>query len=194
MARHSRQLNGWIRDPYIILGPDDTYYLTGTTPLPGDPREESDPYNTGLGQGSIVGWKAQIWRSRNLIDWEKIKAPYSLEDGIWFDDKPKSFEKTDIGQWRLWAPELHWLGDRWALVHTSPSPVKGANLSLTKGVEVKRSWSNPMGNKIKRRHDPSLFEDDDGTWWMVWGATKIAPLNADFSDFAGKAVDIGPSG
>src|ERR1044072_6523657 len=30
---------GWIRDPFIKLGPDDFYYLTGTTPNPGDPRE-----------------------------------------------------------------------------------------------------------------------------------------------------------
>ena len=40
---------GWIRDPYITLGPDDYYYLTGTQPNPNDPREAEDPYNIGLG-------------------------------------------------------------------------------------------------------------------------------------------------
>ena len=58
LESHDRALfvqNDWIRDPYIVLGPDDYYYLTGTTPLPGDPREQSDPYNTGLGSTSIVG-------------------------------------------------------------------------------------------------------------------------------------------
>ena len=51
-----------------------------------------------------------------------------------------------------------------------------------------------MGSKIGKRHDPSLFKDDDGTWWMIWGATQIAPLNSDFSDFTAAPVAIGPSG
>src|ERR1700752_3737545 len=46
---------GWIRDPYITLGPDDCYYLTGTQPNENDPREALDPYNIGLGKASIVG-------------------------------------------------------------------------------------------------------------------------------------------
>ncbi len=92
------------------------------------------------------------------------------------------------------GPELHWLGERWALVHTSPGPVKGANLSLTTGAEVKGPWSNPMGATIGRKHDPSLFKDDDGSWWMIWGATSIARLKADFSSFASKPVKISPGG
>src|SRR5262245_33253851 len=51
---------GWIRDPYITLGPDDLYYLTGTTPNPGDPREQSEPYNIGLGKESVVGSTVQV--------------------------------------------------------------------------------------------------------------------------------------
>jgi len=197
LAAHDRALfvlNGWIRDPYIVLGPDDYYYLTGTTPLPGDPREQSEPYNTGLGEGSIVGWKANVWRSRDLIEWENLNAPFSLKDGIWFKTRREAFDATPQDQWRLWAPELHWLGNRWALVHTSPSPVRGANLSLTQGFNLERPWSNPMGEEIQRRHDPSLFKDDDGTWWLIWGATSIAPLKPDFSGFAGRPVRIGPSG
>ena len=197
LASHDRALfvlNGWIRDPYIVRGSDDYYYLTGTTPLAGDAREKSEPYNTGLGDGSVVGWTAKVWRSRDLIEWENLNAPFSLKDGIWFHDQPEAFASMDIGQWRLWAPELHWLGNRWALVHTSPGPVKGANLSLTKGMKVAPPWSNPMGTSIKRRHDPSLFKDDDGIWWMIWGATSIAPLKSDFSGFTDEPNKIGPSG
>jgi arylsulfatase len=52
-----------------------------------------------------------------------------------------------------------------------------------------------MGVRIGRRHDPSLFRDDDpeGTWWLIWGATEIAPLKPDFSDLAAAPVRIGPS-
>ncbi len=197
LKAHDRALfvkRGWIRDPYIAIGPEGNYYLTGTTPLPDDPRQTTDPYNTGLGPLSIVGWKMQVWRSKDLIEWESLGTPFSLKDGIWFREKPDAFKSVPESQWRLWAPELHWVGDRWALVHTSPSPVAGANLSLTKGAEVAGPWENPMGATIQRRHDPSLFHDDDGTWWMVWGATSIAPLKPDFSGFAAQPANIGPSG
>src|SRR5262245_48674302 len=75
LKSHDRALyikQGWIRDPYVKLGPDDFYYLTGTTPNPGDPREQSDPYNIGLGPQSIVGSAVQVWRSRDLIDWQSF--------------------------------------------------------------------------------------------------------------------------
>ncbi|MEM9585664.1 MAG: sulfatase-like hydrolase/transferase [Planctomycetota bacterium] len=186
--------SNWIRDPYIAKGGDGMWYLTGTTPNRGDPREISDPFNTGLGPESIVGWQARVWISNDLLQWRPVGAPFSLRDGVWPQAKPKPFADTPEKNWRLWAPELHWVGNRWALVHTSPSPVKGANLSLTRGKQLAGPWSNPLGTKVGRRHDPSLFQDDDETWWLIWGATSIAPLKADFSDLAGPAVKIGPSG
>lgn len=198
-ASHDRALfvkEGWIRDPYLITGPDGWMYLTGTTPLSGDPREKTDPYNTGLGDESIVGWKANVWRSRDFATWESLDGPFSLKDGIWHETDPEAFARVPQKHWFLWAPELHWIEtmQKWALVHTSPGPVAGANLSLSSGPEVKGPWTNPMGVAIQKRHDPSLFRDDDGTWWMVWGATKIAPLLPDFSGFAGKEIEISPGG
>lgn len=197
LKRHDRALHvkdGWMRDPYIILAPDDHFYLTGTTFLPDDPREATDPHNLGLGKQSWVGWKMRLWRSRDLIHWEYLGAPFTLKDGIWFKEQPQRFAKVDEPQWRLWAPELHFVNGRWALVHTSPSPVAGANLALTRGPEVKGPWEHPMGAKIARRHDPSLFQDDDDQWWLIWGATRIAPLKPDFTDFTAAPVTIGPSG
>ena len=197
LQRHDRAVfvkSGWIRDPYIVPGPDDWFYLTGTTPLPDEPREKTEPYNTGLGPNAIVGWKMRLWRSKNLVDWESLGEPYSLKDGIWWTARPEAFARAPESRWRLWAPEIHWTGDRWALVHTSPFPVNGANLSLSAGKDVAGPWTNPMGVAIDRRHDPALFKDDDGRWWMIWGATTIAPLKKDFSGFESSPVDIGPSG
>jgi arylsulfatase len=60
LKSHDRALYikaGWIRDPYITLGPDDYYYLTGTQPREGNPREANNPYNIGLGdQGQRALW------------------------------------------------------------------------------------------------------------------------------------------
>ena len=197
LASHSRAVHvkdGWIRDPYIVKGSDGWFYLTGTTQLPSQQQTREAKYNTGLGDGSLVGWTAQVWRTKDFVAWESLGEPYSLKDGVWFTARPKRFEEIPAEQWRLWAPELHEVDGRWALVHTSPSPVNGANLSLSAGPAVKGPWSNPMGVKIGRRHDPSLFKDDDGTWWLIWGATQIAPLKPDFSDLAAEPTTIGPSG
>jgi len=147
-----------------------------------------------LGDESIVGWKARIWRSKDLIDWEPLGEPFSLKDGIWFQKKPLLFKKVEQSQWRLWAPEVHWLGDRWALVHTSPSPVQGANLALSAGTEIKGPWSHPMGVALGKKHDPSLFKDNDGIWYLLWGNTTLAPLKEDFSGFTAKPVRIDPAG
>ena len=176
-ALHIKQ--DWIRDPFITLGPDDFYYLTGTTPNPGDPREQSNPYNTGLTQTSIVGSVVQVWRSKDLIDWEYLGAPFTMQDS-WHE------QPGDL----VWAPELHWLGDRWALVHC---PAAKANLALSAGPELKGPWTKPMGAKLGAKHDPSLFKDGE-TWWMLWQNTLIAPLNKDFTDFTAPPVRIDPAG
>lgn len=182
LASHDRALyikEGWIRDPYIILGPDDFYYLTGTTPNPGDPREKSDPYNIGLGDNSIVGNVARVWRSKDLVEWEDLGTPFTLKDTVRV--RPGNF---------VWAPELHWMGDRWALVHC---PAASANFSLTEGAELKGPWTHPMQRRLGQKHDPSLFKDGD-QWWMLWENTSIAPLSKDLSRFTAEPVRIDPAG
>ncbi|WP_265594363.1 family 43 glycosylhydrolase [Haloferula sp. BvORR071] len=184
LASHDRALfikTGWIRDPYITVGPDKLYYLTGTTPDPSDPREQSDPYNVGLGSNSIVGGTVQVWRSKDLIDWQSLGTPFTVkQDSI----------RKEPGK-LVWAPEIHWLGDRWALVHC---PAAKSNLAFTSGTELKGPWTHPMkGPKLGNKHDPSLFQDGE-TWYMLWENTMIAPLAKDFSSFTAEPVRIDPSG
>lgn len=174
--------SGWIRDPYITVGPDHRYYLTGTTPNPGDPREQSDPCNTGLGEGSIVGSAVRVWRSKNLIDWDYLGEPFILE---------RDSDRRNPGK-LVWAPQIHWLGNRWALVHC---PQETANFAISAGPELKGPWSHPLGERLgEDKHDPSLFRDDDGTWWFIWKNTFIAPLSKDFSRFTAQPVYLHPAG
>lgn len=198
LQSHDRALHlktGWIRDPYIILGPDGWYYLTGTTPNPGDPREAADPYNTGLGEGSIVGYHVQIWRSRDLITWSYLGAPFSLLDGYWVTREPQAFATEERTRWHLWAPEIHFLNGRWHLVHTSPGPVRrGSNLAVSGVDAVEPPYSFPLGDLSRGRHDPSLFQDDDGTIHLLWGNTMVVPLTMDLTGFATEPVRIDPSG
>lgn len=183
----------WIRDPYIVLGHDDYYYLTGTTPAPNDPREQSDPYNIGLGKESIVGNSVQLWRSKDLIDWEYLGTPFTLDDayrkqkGLGSSEADWGAADKDV----LWAPEIHWVGDRWALTHC---PQGFSSLAFSEGKEVAGPWSHPMGEAFDGKHDPSLFQDDDGTWYALWKNTFIARLKSDFSGFDSEPVYIPPAG
>jgi len=198
LASHDRALyikSGWIRDPYIVLAPDGYYYLTGTTPNPHDPREAADPYNTGLGSESIVGYHMQLWRSNDLIDWEYLGTPFSLLDGYWAKKEPSAFEGDDRTHWHLWAPEVHFFRGKWHIVHTTPAPVRrGSNLAVTQGGRIQGPYQFPLGDLSRGRHDPSLYEDTDGTIYLLWQNTMIAPLKDDLTGLAAEPVRIDPAG
>lgn len=192
---------GWIRDPYIYLADDGFYYLTGTTPKQGDPREATEPYNTGLdaqnielfGKPSIVGPDINLWKSKNLFDWQYVGAPFSLEKGYWVEKHSQKFKEIPEKDWRLWAPEVYKIDGKWVMVHTSPAPVQGgANLALTEGENITGPFTFPMKEDIRRKHDPSLF-NDDGQWYLLWGNTSIAPLKPNFSGLAAEPKRIDPS-
>jgi beta-galactosidase len=184
LKSHDRALfikNDWIRDPYITLGPDDFYYLTGTTINEEDPHEETDPYNIGLGEISAVGNTVRVWKSKDLIDWEYLGTPYTLEDS----------SHANPGD-RIWAPEIHWIPgmNRWALVHC---PKPKSVLALSNGPSLKGPWTHPFGRNHQPKHDPSLYKDGE-TWWMLSENTNVQPLASDFSSFTAPPIRIDPSG
>ena len=185
LKSHDRALyikEGWIRDPYITLGPDDFYYLTGTTINENDPREKADPYNIGLGGESAVGDTVRVWKSKDLIDWEYL--------GVIFDLKKDSAHPKPGD--RVWAPEVHWVPEmkQWALVHC---PKQKSNLSLSSGAELRGPWTHPMGAGFGGHHDPSIYKAGD-TWWVLSGNTVVQSVSSDFSKFTGKATRIDPTG
>lgn len=185
LQSHDRALYikaGWIRDPYITLAPDGYFYLTGTQPDTDDPREAVNPYNIGLGNESIVGGEVRVYRSKDLIDWESLGVVFSRKD---FNQGNPNKKNDGV----IWAPEVHWLGDRWALVHC---PKQVASLAISQGPELKGPWSHPMGKNLGQRHDPSLF-NDNGTRYLLWQNTSIAPLNESMTEYTAEPVRIDPS-
>lgn len=174
---------GWIRDPYIVLGPEDTFYLTGTTSNERDPRENSDIFNTGLGKESIVGNSVRVWKSRDLTNWAYIGA-------VWDNSKISPHALSEVNKQYLWAPEMHWDGEEWLMVHC---PQATSELLISEGSDIKGPWSMAPFKEFIGKHDPSLFKDDDGGWYLVWSNAKIARIKDDFSGLATKPVNIGPS-
>lgn len=206
IATHDRAvhvLDTWIRDPYIVIGPDGAYYLTGTQPNRDDPRWPQDRYNAGLDNPinkpgappSIVGSQVRVWRSSDLASWEELPETFTMDQGYWAEVMPENFETIPPEDWRLWAPEVSWHHGKAVIVHTSPSPVRrGANLAVSADAGLAGPFTHPMGELMRGRHDPSLFTDPtDGTVYLLWGNTNIAPLKPDFSGFAEEPVRIDPS-
>ena len=85
-------LDGFMRDPYIILAPDGYYYLTGTT---GGIPEGYDILNVGLKPKLIDPWKMRVWRSKDLVHWENFGSPYTQLDNYWstVEEQPEGDKK-----------------------------------------------------------------------------------------------------
>ncbi|MFT3902185.1 MAG: family 43 glycosylhydrolase [Niabella sp.] len=184
----------WIRDPYITLAPDGFYYLTGTTQTPKTVFSSASKYNVGLGDSSQVGWYVRIWKSPDLVNWQYIGEPFNLADGYWAMKNKEAFERAPTRKWHLWAPELHFINNKWAIIHTTPDPVKqGSNLAVSRTSELKGPFDFPLGDLSKGLHDPSLFQDTDGQVYVIWANTKIARLTSDMTGFADAPQSINPS-
>ncbi len=52
----------------------------------------------------------------------------------------------------------------------------------------------PDGPEPGRLHDPSLFQDDDGSCYLLWENTRIAPLSKDLTHYTAEPVRIDPAG
>ncbi|MCX6926446.1 MAG: family 43 glycosylhydrolase [Verrucomicrobia bacterium] len=151
----------YMRDPSICLGPEDTYYLTGTT----------------AGQNCI-----RIWKSKDLKKWEKLEFAWRYGASPWH--KPY----LDAGH-PLWAPEIHYKKGTFWLTYSMPGWRVGDHFencgsgllrSVTgkaEGPYVDVSPNERLGDEI----DASLFEDDDGTMYFVWHCGKLRKLKPDLT-------------
>ncbi|MCV9389303.1 family 43 glycosylhydrolase [Reichenbachiella ulvae] len=171
-------IDDWMRDPFITLGPDSRYYMTMTQ----QKNEEGDDL-------------MPVYVSDDLWNWEKIGFPYSIRKASNAEEfearlAEKNEERDDPMPMRLWAPEMHWVDDHWVYIHTSNTGL--GNLIQTKGTdlfELKSQW----GSNFRRKHDPFLFQDDDGSKYLVYKCTEIVKLKDDLSGTDGEPVQIGPS-
>lgn len=167
-------MDDWMRDPYIVLAPDGYYYLSATRPRSAFPET---PF-------------IQLYRSRDLVQWEDLGPLWTAEDtpyGKRLLQEAGQQNKPGI----IWAPEMHYVDGKWVIVNLSNAGV--SNLMLTEGKKLQGPFIEPFDPG--RRHDPSLFVDDDGSRWLIYGfyASYIQKLKPDFSGYDGERITIGPS-
>ena len=164
----------WMRDPYIELAPDDYYYLSATR------RNEDFPN----GKAAM-----QFWRSNDLLSWEDLGVRWDAENSVYGKAFLGMGERNGKSP-MIWAPEIHFVKDKWVVVNTSNHGM--ANLMISQGPELKEPFVDPFGANMGRHHDPSIFIDGDQAW-LVEKIAEITPLKKDFSGFDGEPIKIGPS-
>jgi len=159
-----------MRDPSICRGPDNSYYLIGTTG-PNMWRE-----NKGI----------EMWKSPDLKKWEYVGYVWTFKKDAkadWQKGKPNP-DGTRTPK-PLWAPELHYIKGQWYIAacveHLGTLVLKSA----TGRPEGPYTDIKPDGHIVPPGpHDASLFEDDDGQVYFLCFPNQIAKMKLDMSDLA----------
>jgi hypothetical protein len=170
---HWPLMDVYMRDTCVCVGPDGTYYLTGTT---GDCGREG----------------IRVWKSPDLKNWQDLGLVWKPEEKnlTW---QLRNRKKENL---RIWAPELHYLeGNFWLTYCLSypetPQGVSGTGIlkSTTGKVEgpyVDIKTDGPLTPGL----DGSLFQDDDGAVYFLFGGGGIARMKDDMSGLAEKPREV----
>lgn len=182
----------WMRDTYVMTGPDGYYYMTGTTATPGrvfpSGRVHCWDYNDGL----------YMWRSKDLKQWEPMGLIWSFDKDAaeWQRKgapvKPGALspnkDPLDSFYRAVWAPELHYIKSKrkWLMVACMNGGLGSFVLESSSG-KPEGPYRNIAGNAGKAIFpdiDLSLFEDDNGDVYLVGHNHFIAKMKNDLSNLA----------
>ncbi len=150
-----------VRDTCVCLGPDNTYYLIGSTGHP---------------TWWVTNEGIRVWKSKDLKKWE----PLGL---VWSFEKDATWQKAKGASRAIWAPELHYFKNNFWIAYCVNYGGTGILRSTTgkaEGPYVDVKKDGPLTGEI----DASLFADDDGSAYLVYQNGKIARLKDDMSGLA----------
>jgi len=166
MGAVTQLLDVRMRDTSICRTPDGTYYLTGTT------GENIWEANEGI----------QLWRSKDLKNWEALGLVWTIErDGSW---QKQWTEKNGKRRRAVWAPEIHYLKGNFYLAYCITGLGTGLLRSATGKPEGPYVSVNSPDAPLTRGIDASLFEDDDGTVYFLYGSGYLARMKDDLTGLA----------
>jgi xylan 1,4-beta-xylosidase len=148
--------------PHVCVAPDGWYYLTGTV---GDPKEKFE--NDGI----------YLWKSKDLTNWQETGKVFDVSEITW-QSRGEPVYGTHHSKRRMGCrgAELHFLKGNYYLVYSTVYQSLGILKSKTGKAEGPyEDWAKllPWG------YDPSLFEDTDGTVYLIWNGGIIARLTDD---------------
>lgn len=181
-------LNHWMRDAFIMYGPDGHYYLTGTTASPDRKFENGNPhcwdYNDGIylwRSDDMKNWTSlgRIWSfDKDAADWQKKGKPVPAGARSVNNDPLDSLFRA------LWAPELHYVKSRkkWLIIACLNG---GMGSFVLESEKPEGPYKNIAGNANKAifpNIDLSFFEDDNSDCYLVAHNHFIAKMKPDLSD------------
>jgi glycoside hydrolase family 43 len=158
-----------IRDAVVCIGGDGRYYLTGST------GSDIWHFNDGV----------ELWVSENLREWDYMGLVWTFEkDATW--EKAWRFHHKAVRA--LWAPEIHYVKDNYFITHSMPPGGRGLLKSATGKPEG--PYVNALENDgfWKEDIDGSLFQDEDGSVYYLYGGGWIAKMKDDMSGLAEEPV------
>lgn len=183
--------NIWMRDTYVMSGPDGFYYLTGTTATPGryfPGQVHCWDHNDGL----------YLWRSKDLKRWDSLGRVWSFDkDAAAWQKKGKPVragtksingDPLDSIYRAVWAPELHYIKSqkKWLMLACLNGGGGSFVLESTSG-KPEGPYVNIRGNSerpIFPNIDLGAFEDENGEVYLVGHNHYIAKMKRDLSDIA----------
>jgi beta-xylosidase len=167
-----------LRDSAVGRGPDGTYYLTGTSGSKCEDGTVDFETNDGI-------W---LWKSQDLKTWEPLGQVWSISRD------PQRFGNPHYGNpsggqmsWRasqnpgrnvpvrgMISPEIHFVQGKVFIPYSINGYGTGLLVSETGKAE---GPYRDIGKITRTGNDPSLFEDQDGKVYWVWGEGWIAQMN-----------------
>lgn len=161
-----------IRDASICKGGDGNYYLTGTI----GPQFMTD--NEGI----------KIWQSKDLRNWQPLGLVWSIErDGTW---QKQWTEKNGTKRRALWAPEIHYMKGNYYIAYCITGLGTGLLRSTTGKPAGPYASVNTPDAPLTRGIDASLFQDDDGTVYYLYGSGMIAKMNNEMTGLITTPVQL----
>jgi hypothetical protein len=184
-----------LRTPCVCKSPDGTYYLTGTSNInSNNPKHQDFKNNDGV----------RLWKSKDLDNWEEVGLVWNFAtDGA---SNPHSMLEDWVSYLRPDAdnPDNNW---HHGATDVRLQRVKGKYYIVLSAnhygvVVLESAKDDPVSSytpERKSRRSPrsrltvpesycpakgSLFEDDDGSVYLLWDGGLIVKLTPDLSDFA----------
>jgi len=188
--------SNYLRDTQVTVGRDGKYYMTGT------PGTYEFMFKKEKGSdGKLHHWLfnegVPLWVSDDLKEWKWIDYVWQFDrDGTWAKEIG---ERGGANARAVYAPEIHYLKkrDKYYIVYgpnTTRKDGQSYGLGILESKEPQGPYKEVTGTKpICSGYDGNLFEDDDGSVYLLRNSGRIMKLKDDLSGPAEPERQLQPS-
>lgn len=167
-----------LRDVQIMRADDGSWYATGTRANEANPTDFNN--NAGI----------EIWHSQDLETWRSLGLVWSIADHATSPASAWQQEQGVDASGRLMraitAPEIHQIGERFVLCYS----INEQGVGLLVADQAAGPYTD-LGPIVRQGGGSgSLFVDDDGRIYLLWGAGWIAALRPDLGGLDSEPINL----